>query len=107
MDQARTWEEFRNACSYSRIPAENMIWADRDTTDKGLHANFRLNAGGEEIGLFDTDGSTLIDSVIFLEQTTDISYGRYPDGTGLHRGGDGAAAHQPRVEALPPTPRAT
>ncbi len=28
MDQATTWEEFRDACSYSRIPAENMIWAD-------------------------------------------------------------------------------
>ena len=30
MDQANTWEEFRDACSYSRIPAENMVWADRD-----------------------------------------------------------------------------
>ena len=30
MDQARTWEEFREACAYSRIPSENMIWADRD-----------------------------------------------------------------------------
>jgi penicillin amidase len=28
MDQARTWEEFRQACSYSHIPGENMIWAD-------------------------------------------------------------------------------
>ena len=28
MDQARTWEEFREACTYSRIPAENMVWAD-------------------------------------------------------------------------------
>ena len=30
MDQARTWDEFRAACSYSRIPSENMVWADRD-----------------------------------------------------------------------------
>jgi penicillin amidase len=30
MDQAQTWEEFVEACSYSRIPSENMIWADRD-----------------------------------------------------------------------------
>ncbi len=29
MDQARTWEEFREACGYNRIPAENMVWADR------------------------------------------------------------------------------
>ncbi len=29
MDQARTWEEFREACHYSHIPGENMVWADR------------------------------------------------------------------------------
>lgn len=29
MDQARTWEEFREANRYSHIPGENMIWADR------------------------------------------------------------------------------
>ena len=29
MDQATTWEEFREACRYSHMPAENMIWADR------------------------------------------------------------------------------
>lgn len=28
MDQAKTWEEFREACNYSNIPGENMIWAD-------------------------------------------------------------------------------
>lgn len=28
MDGATTWEEFREACSYSHIPGENMIWAD-------------------------------------------------------------------------------
>ncbi len=30
MDQARTWEEFREACNYSHIPGENMVWADVD-----------------------------------------------------------------------------
>jgi penicillin amidase len=29
MDQAQTWEEFREACNYSHIPGENMIWADK------------------------------------------------------------------------------
>jgi penicillin G amidase len=29
MDQAKTWEEFRQACNYSHVPALNMIWADR------------------------------------------------------------------------------
>ncbi|NQV33321.1 MAG: lamin tail domain-containing protein, partial [Phycisphaeraceae bacterium] len=56
-----------------------LIWADNDVTDIGLHANFKLDANGEEIGLFDRDGITLIDSVAFGKQTTDVSYGRYPD----------------------------
>src|SRR6185312_6001986 len=29
MDQSTTWEQFVDACSFSRIPAENMVWADR------------------------------------------------------------------------------
>lgn len=29
MDQSTTWEEFRDACTYNHIPAENMIWADK------------------------------------------------------------------------------
>jgi len=29
MDQAKNFDEFRNACSYSHIPGENMIWADK------------------------------------------------------------------------------
>jgi penicillin amidase len=29
MDQAKSWEEFVEACTYSRIPSENMVWADR------------------------------------------------------------------------------
>jgi penicillin amidase len=29
IDQSTTWEEFRESCSYSHIPGENMIWADK------------------------------------------------------------------------------
>ena len=29
IDQANSWESFREACSYSHIPGENMIWADK------------------------------------------------------------------------------
>ncbi len=29
MNQAKSWEEFREACNYSHIPGENMVWADR------------------------------------------------------------------------------
>ena len=30
VNQAQTWEEFREATNYSHIPGENMVWADRD-----------------------------------------------------------------------------
>ncbi|UCG58137.1 MAG: lamin tail domain-containing protein [Phycisphaerales bacterium] len=56
-----------------------LIWADNDVTDPGLHAAFELSDTGDEIGLFDTDGVTVLDSVTFGEQTPDVSYGRDPD----------------------------
>ena len=62
------------------IPAGGylLIWADDEMDDDGLHAGFKLSGNGEEIGLFDVDG-TLIDRITFGEQTTDVSYGRFPD----------------------------
>ena len=32
MNQATNWEEFREACRYNHMPAENMVWADRSGT---------------------------------------------------------------------------
>ena len=29
MNQAENWQQFRDACAYSNIPGENMVWADR------------------------------------------------------------------------------
>ncbi|MHC4740066.1 MAG: chitobiase/beta-hexosaminidase C-terminal domain-containing protein, partial [Planctomycetota bacterium] len=42
-----------------------------------LHTNFKLGAGGEQVGLYHPDGVTLVDGVDFdqVEQYTDISYG--------------------------------
>lgn len=50
MDQATTWEEFREACSFSGLPGENMVWADKNG-----------NIGWQSVGLapvrFGWDGS--------------------------------------------------
>jgi len=75
------WRIPDNKPSLTRIQSGGylLIWADNDTTDTGLHTNFKLNTDGEEIGLFDSDGITLIDRIIYPTQTTDISYGRFPD----------------------------
>ena len=32
MNQARNWDEFREACSFSHMPSENMVWVDRSGT---------------------------------------------------------------------------
>lgn len=32
MNQATDWEEFREACTFSRMPSENMVWVDRGGT---------------------------------------------------------------------------
>jgi len=56
-----------------------VFYADDDDEQEPMHTNFKLSAGGEEIALFDTDGSTLIDSIEFGSQVSDISYGLYPD----------------------------
>lgn len=58
-----------------------IVWADNDTFQTGLHAYYKLNAAGEELILTDGNGAVL-DSVSFGRQTTDISWGRYPNGTG-------------------------
>jgi penicillin amidase len=32
MDQAKSWEEFREACAFNQMPSENMVWVDRRGT---------------------------------------------------------------------------
>lgn len=58
-----------------------IIWADEDTLQAGLHANFKLSSGGESVVLSNTE-NTVINSCTYDAQNTDISYGRYPNGTG-------------------------
>jgi len=69
--------------SETTIPAGGyvVVWADSDDDQVGLHASFKLSADGESVVLSNTEGE-IIDEVTFAEQTTDISYGRYPNGTG-------------------------
>ncbi|MCB9367432.1 MAG: CotH kinase family protein [Calditrichaeota bacterium] len=61
-----------------------IVWADDDGDQEGLHANFKLSASGEMIVLSDAD-SNIVDDVAFGIQDSDVSYGRYPDGTGDFR----------------------
>jgi len=58
-----------------------VVWADNDLQQDGLHASFKLSKGGESIYLSNGDGS-MIDSISFGEQRTNIAFARVPNGTG-------------------------
>ncbi|MCX7872666.1 MAG: lamin tail domain-containing protein [Verrucomicrobiae bacterium] len=69
------------------VPARGylVIWADNAPSLNRpqlneLHVNFRLSRNASDIGLFRADG-TLVDSVTFGYQTSDLTEGRYPDGS--------------------------
>ena len=58
-----------------------IIWTDSDDEQGDNHTSFKLSAGGEELVLSD-DNLNEIDQITFGVQTSDISSGRYPNGTG-------------------------
>lgn len=57
-----------------------LLWADNDSDDGILHLDIKLSASGEQIAVFEKDGITLLDSLTFGEQSTDISLGRQFNG---------------------------
>jgi len=57
-----------------------LFWADGDWPAQGNnHTNFGLSRSGDGVTLYDTDGTTPLDSKNFSEMNDDISYGRFPD----------------------------
>jgi hypothetical protein len=60
-----------------------IVWADKDTLQNGLHANFKLSASGEKVYLVDPN-STVLDHITFgaTDSTKELSYSRVPNGTG-------------------------
>jgi spore coat protein CotH len=72
-------------------PGEYIIfWADGSSPEEidyyyqaygEYHTSFALSRSGEQVGIFDA-GFAVIDSLTFGEQLRDVSYGRFPNGTG-------------------------
>jgi len=58
-----------------------IIWADSDIDQEGLHASVELSAVEGEL-ILKAPNNTTLDAVELAEQSTDISYGRFPNGTG-------------------------
>ena len=61
------------------IPANGylLVWADKDTLQQGLHANFKISADGEYVYL--SHGFNVHDQISFGPQIANISYARCPD----------------------------
>ncbi len=67
----------------TNIPAFGYVifWADEDSSQGPMHANFKLSASGETLLLMNNN-LQMIDSVNIGQQTTDLGYARVPNGTG-------------------------
>jgi hypothetical protein len=61
-----------------------LFWCDGENWQGSNHTGFKLDADGEEIGIYDSDANANaeIDRVEFGIQQTNVSIGRLPDGTG-------------------------
>lgn len=59
-----------------------LFWADGDVDEGTKHTNFKLSKSGEEIGIFDADytGHYPLDTLVYGQQSTDVSQGRFADG---------------------------
>jgi hypothetical protein len=69
--------KFRINADVVVAPGETaLFWADDDPQQGPLHTNFKLDKDGEAVGLFGSDGTTPLSTVIFPLQFDDVSYGR-------------------------------
>jgi hypothetical protein len=58
-----------------------IFWADKDTTQTGLHTNFKLSSSGESV-YFSTPGFLIIDKAEYPAVSSQLTWARNPNGTG-------------------------
>ena len=77
-DEVENLSKWQFPDSVSIIPPGGflLIWCDDQAGQGSLHTNFRLSSNGEILSLTKSNGSTLIDQIVFNQQTNDISYAR-------------------------------
>ena len=58
-----------------------IIWADKESDQNGIHANFKISSNGETLFL-SYDSLSIIDSITVPALNTDIAFARIPNGFG-------------------------
>lgn len=81
-----------------------LVWCDRDSVQGVLHANFKLSAENEGVWLTAPDGVTVLDSIVYPPQQTDISYGRACDGCDDWVYFNVPTPEEPNADEILPTP---
>jgi hypothetical protein len=81
-DDIAQMQKWKMPDSTTLIPGGYLIvWADKDSLQKTFHTNFSLSKTADVVILSNSGGSVL-DSISFSNQWPNISFGRYPNGTG-------------------------
>ncbi len=81
-DKIDTWQ-IPLGHSETLLPAHGylLLWADDEEVQGVFHTNFKLSAAnGEFLGLYETDSTTVIDSLTIPPLSSDVSYGRDSNG---------------------------
>lgn len=78
----KTKYRVRNTSQQTVIPPRGfkLIWLDNDTVQGVLHGNFKLNTSFDSLFLTLPNGNQTIDSIGFVNMTSNVSYGRQHDG---------------------------
>ncbi len=60
-----------------------LLWADGQPEQGLLHADFKLSGSGEMVAVFQREGADYDERerLVFAQQSPDVSWGRYPDGS--------------------------
>lgn len=74
-DQIDTWTiPTGNPLTFLPPSEYFLIWADDQEFQGDFHANFKLASGGEFLGLYESDGQTVIDSITIPALSPNDSY---------------------------------
>lgn len=61
-----------------------IVWTDADSTQYGLHTNFKLSSSGEKLVLSNR-AKKIVDAAEYETHTGELTYSRVPNGTGAFK----------------------